>query len=127
MVIIQHRSGRKATGGAYKRQSVRRQHMMGNQPTLTTLGATRTVTARKLGGEAKQRLLSSNTVNVYDPKSKKHATATITTIADNPSNRNYARRNIMTCGAVIETSAGKAKITNRPGQEGQINAVLLRE
>ena len=28
-------------------------------------------------------------------------------------------------GAIIETSAGKARITNRPSQEGQINAVLI--
>jgi small subunit ribosomal protein S8e len=47
------------------------------------------------------------------------------TIAENPSNRNFARRSIMTKGTVIETSAGKARITNRPGQEGAINAVLI--
>jgi small subunit ribosomal protein S8e len=32
---------------------------------------------------------------------------------------------VMTKGAVIETSAGRAKITNSPGQEGHINAVLI--
>ena len=35
------------------------------------------------------------------------------------------RRNILTKGAIIETDAGKAKITNRPGQEGTVNAVLV--
>jgi small subunit ribosomal protein S8e len=127
MVLLQHRSGRKSTGGAYKRQSVRRQHMMGSRPTLTTLGATRGVKSSALGGHVKQRLLAAQTANVYDPKTKKHSQAKITTIVDNPANRNYARRNIMTKGAVIETSAGRARITNSPGQEGQVNAVILHE
>ena len=127
MVLIQHRSGRKNTGGAYKKQVVRRQHMMGSAPTLTALGTKRTVTASAIGGHTKTRLLSADIVNVLDPKTKKFTKATISTITDNPSNRNYARRNIMTKGAVIETSAGKAKITNRPGQEGAINAVLLKD
>jgi small subunit ribosomal protein S8e len=35
------------------------------------------------------------------------------------------RRNIITKGAVIKTELGDAKVTNRPGQDGLINAVLL--
>jgi small subunit ribosomal protein S8e len=34
--------------------------------------------------------------------------------------------NIITKGAVIETDAGKARVTSRPGQHGVVNAVLLK-
>ncbi|MFB6184110.1 MAG: 30S ribosomal protein S8e, partial [Haloarculaceae archaeon] len=44
---------------------------------------------------------------------------------ENPSNPNYARRNIITKGAIIETSEGRARVTSRPGQDGQVNAVLV--
>lgn len=100
---------------------------MGSRPTLTTVGERRSVTEKKLGGEDKHRLLSAESANVYDAKAKKYTQAKITTIIDNPANRNYARRNIITCGALIDTSAGKARVTNRPGQEGAINAVLIKE
>jgi len=35
------------------------------------------------------------------------------------------RRNILTRGAVIKTEIGDARITNRPGQDGVVNAILL--
>ena len=125
MVLLQKRSNRKPTGGKYKAISVRRQHMMGSAATLTGLGSVRKQTAQKIGGGSKQRVLSSDVANVYDPKSKKYSKAKISTIVENAANRNFARRNIMTKGTVIETSAGKAKVTNRPGQEGAINAILV--
>ncbi|MEM2426420.1 MAG: hypothetical protein QXE83_05420 [Archaeoglobaceae archaeon] len=33
----------------------------------------------------------------------------------------------MTKGAIIQTEIGKAKVTNRPSQEGIINAVLIEK
>ncbi len=52
--------------------------------------------------------------------------AKITTVFQSPDNRHYARENILTKGAVIETELGKAKITSRPGQSGVVNAVLVK-
>jgi small subunit ribosomal protein S8e len=49
----------------------------------------------------------------------------IKNVVESPDNRHYARENILTKGAIIDTEAGKAKITSRPGQEGVVNAVLL--
>ena len=49
----------------------------------------------------------------------------MTTVTENPANKNYVRRNYLTKGAVVTTELGKAKITNRPGQDGCINAVLV--
>jgi small subunit ribosomal protein S8e len=53
--------------------------------------------------------------------------ADILDVAENPADPNYARRNIITRGALIETSEGRARVTSRPGQDGQVNAVLDEE
>ena len=63
--------------------------------------------------------------NLYDPKSKTYKKAKIINEIENPANRNFIRRNILTRGAVVETDAGKARITSRPGQDGVVNAVLV--
>ena len=49
----------------------------------------------------------------------------IKTVIESPDNRHYARENVLTKGAIIDTEAGKARITSRPGQEGVVNAVLI--
>jgi len=48
-------------------------------------------------------------------------------VVESPSNVNYIRRNIMTKGSLIKTEKGVARITSRPGQEGSLNAVLLKK
>ena len=60
-----------------------------------------------------------------DPKTKKSSKAKINTVVDNPANRNFIRANILTKGTVVDTDKGKARITNRPGQEGTVNGVLI--
>jgi len=37
------------------------------------------------------------------------------------------RRNILTKGAVVKTEIGLAKVTSKPGQDGIVNAVLMKE
>lgn len=51
----------------------------------------------------------------------------IINVKNNPANRDYARENIMTKGALIETEAGMARVTSRPGQHGIINAILVKK
>ena len=46
-------------------------------------------------------------------------------VLETPSNRFLARQNILTKGAIVETESGKAKITNRPSQEGSVQGVLI--
>jgi len=60
-----------------------------------------------------------------NPKTKKASVTDLKTILESPANRHFVRRNIITKGAVIETPNGKAKVTNRPSQEGFVNAVLI--
>lgn len=125
MVILQKKSNRKPTGGRYKAPVVRRQAQAGSQPTLTKIGNLRIKQDRTMGGKTKLRVLDTTIANVYDQKTKKHSKATITSVIENTANPNFTRRNIMTKGSIIETSAGKAKVTNTPGQEGAVNAILI--
>lgn len=79
------------------------------------------------GGNLKIRLHRGLHVNVTDPLTRKTGRADIQTVERNTANRNYARRNIVTKGAIVQTTLGKARVTNRPGQDGSINAVLMSE
>lgn len=125
MVVTQHRSRKKPTGAKYKSSRAKRKYEIGRRPTMTKIGNTKSKTIRLKGGLKKTRLLSVDTVNLLDPKTKKFSKAKIKNSVENTANRHFIRRNILTKGAVIETEKGRAKITNRPGQEGTVNAVLV--
>lgn len=125
MVVTQSRPKRKLTGARYKAYRRKRTYEMGNHPTLTKLDDRSLSKIRTRGNNKKLRLLSTDVANIYDPKTKKYQKIKIKTILENPANRHFVRRNIMTKGGVIETEMGKAKITSRPGQDGTINAVLI--
>lgn len=124
MVVNQARGKTKSTGKKYKKSFPKRQYESGSQPTLTKVGETKRKSIRVIGGNDKQRLLSADKVNLFDPKAKKYVQAKIVTSIENAANRHFVRRNILTKGALIETDKGKARITSRPGQEGAISAVL---
>ena len=125
MAVNQYRSKRKPSGGRYKKLTVRRKHQLGNLPTHTKIEKRSVNQARGLGGNIKTKLLSENSCNLFDPKTKKHIKAKVLNVVENPANPHFVRRNILTKGAVIETDKGKARVTSRPGQEGTINAVLV--
>ena len=125
MAISQARSRRKQSGGRYKDYRKKRQFELGRQPSFTKLGKKRVQVIRTMGSNRKLRLLSADTANLFEPKSKTFKQAKIKTITDNPANRHFIRRNIMTKGSIIETEFGKARITSRPGQDGVVNAVLI--
>lgn len=103
----------------------KKKHELGREPTETQVGepSFRTVDAR--GSGEKVRALATNVANVNDGGETVHAT--IEDVVENPSNPNYARRNIITKGAILETDAGRARVTSRPGQTGQVNAVLVED
>ena len=124
MSIVQKRSRSKSTGGRYK-SVTKRIANKGSLPAATLVAPLSKRVKRMRGGGAKEMLLACNKANVYDPSSKKTAVADIKSVIDNPANRNFVRRNILTKGAVIETSLGKARVTSRPGQQGFVNAVLV--
>jgi small subunit ribosomal protein S8e len=119
------RSIRKRTGGRIRPNRKRRKHELGRLPAETQIGETtvRTIDAR--GNREKLRTLRTDVVNVATGGTT--VEATIEDVVENPANPNYARRNIITRGAIVETSEGRARITSRPGQDGQVNAVLIEE
>ncbi|MBN1385393.1 30S ribosomal protein S8e [Candidatus Woesearchaeota archaeon] len=127
MAISQRRSKRKVSGTIYNRKGRgKRKYELGRLPTMTKLGKEKRKTIRVRGGNLKTRLIGAEFANLYDPKTKKYQKAKIKTVADNPANKNYVRRNIITKGTIIDTEAGKARITSRPGQDGILNAVLVK-
>jgi len=125
MGISQLRPNRKPTGSRYTAYRKQRLNELAKKPSLTKLEERRSRTVRVLGANTKSKLLSTDVANVFDPKSKKYSKVKIKTIVESPANRHFTRRNIMTKGCLIETEAGKAKVTSRPGQDGTINAVLV--
>ena len=125
MALSQARPRRKETGGRYIAYRKKRQYELGREPSFTKLGKKRRQVIRTMGSNRKLRLLSADTANLFDPKTKAFKQVKIKTITENPANRHFIRRNIMTKGAVVETELGKARITSRPGQDGVVNAVLI--
>lgn len=125
MVIVQARSKRKATGGRYKKQIIlKRKYELGRSPSLIKLETSKKKVIRTKGGGSKIRLMSANILNIVGSDGKFKKTKIISVI-ENSANKNFVRRNIMTKGAIVETEAGKAKITKRPGQDGILNGVLI--
>lgn len=125
MAIWQGESKRKPSGGRRMMSHKKRKFEIGREAVLPTIGADKRKYVRIRAGEIRVRMLTANTANVTNPKTGKTAKATIKTVTGNPANINYVRRNILTKGAIVQTSAGKARITSRPGQHGAINAVLV--
>ncbi len=117
-------SKRKPTGGKYHHAMPKKKMHLGRTPALTRVGEPRVRKVRTLGGNQKLRALRLNTANVYNPKTKKVIKATIEDVMLNPANRHYVRMDVITKGAVLKTDKGYVKVTNRPGQEGIVNAVF---
>jgi len=125
MVISQYRSRLKSTGSRYRALRKKKQFEAGNLPALPKVAPRKTRMISTLGGNYKVILTQADVANVLDQKTKKYHKARIINVIDNPANKHYVRRNILTKGSIISTEKGKARVTNRPGQEGQVNAVLI--
>jgi small subunit ribosomal protein S8e len=125
MVTNQERPKRKETGGRYRDYRKKRHYNMGDSPSSTGIGEKKVRVKRERSGSLKFSLLNANTINAYNPKTKKYAIAKVKTIVENKANRHFVRRNIMTKGAIVETDLGKVKVTSRPGQTNSVNGTLI--
>ncbi|MHA1115751.1 MAG: 30S ribosomal protein S8e [Candidatus Heimdallarchaeum aukensis] len=121
------RSRRKLSGGLIKKAASKKKRDMGRYPAETQIGERKLKIIRTRGGNIKQRLLRDNYANIFDPEEKISRKVKITNVLENKANREYARRRIITKGCIIETEIGNARVTSRPGQDGQINAVLIEK
>jgi len=125
MALWQGRSRRAITGKILRPYRKKRKYEMGGEHLFTTIGERRTKIVRTRGGNQKVKLLSTNVAYVTDKKTGRTTKTEILSVVENPANPHYVRRNIITKGAIIETKLGKAKVTSRPGQHGEIFAVLV--
>lgn len=121
------RLGRKITGGKYKKQRKKKLYERDMQARVVKLAEIKTKSLKTRGGHEKIVLLSANIANIIDKKTGRAKKAKIKNVLETPSNKFLARQNILIKGAVIETDAGKARITNRPSQEGNVQAVLIEQ
>lgn len=127
------KSGKKPTGGRLRtsRRCDKKLSWKGGTFASTKVNAAKqeSFTSDGLGKTSKLRLIEAKFANVLDPKTKKSQKFDVVNVVENSANREYARRNILTKGAIIEVKKGsetvKARVTSRPGQSGVINAVLL--
>ncbi|ADL19673.1 30S ribosomal protein S8e [Acidilobus saccharovorans 345-15] len=127
MGVYQYRDLKKPSGGLrslpHKRK---RRYAMGDYFVPTVLGDSRDVRVKRvMGGNYKLSLRTVTEAIVNDPKTGKSVKAKILAVVSTPANREYARRNIITKGTIIRTSAGLARVTSRPGQDGIVNAILV--
>lgn len=121
------RTGRKPSGGKYKKSRKRRSYEQARHFRQVILGKEKRKILRARGGNDKVVLLSTDKANIINQQTKKSEVVKIKAVLETPSNRFLARRNIITKSAVIDTDKGKARVTNRPSQEGAVNAVLLKD
>ncbi len=125
MALWQGRSKRKITGGRYRPIRKKRQREISREKQFTGIGERRVKPVRTRGNNCKAKLLADQVANVMDPATHTSKRAKVITVVENPADPNYVRRNIITKGTIVETEAGYAKITSRPGQVGYLNAVLV--
>jgi small subunit ribosomal protein S8e len=126
-MLWQGKSIRKASGGRYHPARTKRRHEIGSAPADSLIGATRRKISRVRGGNFKVRALRCEIASVCNQQTGETVRATIENVEENTANPNFVRRNLLTKGAIIKTSVGRAKIVSRPGQHGVINAILLAE
>jgi small subunit ribosomal protein S8e len=123
---LENLAGRKASGGRRVAQRARRKFEIDRYPNEATVGPTITITRRSRGNNMKTALKSAETVNVWDPSSKKTTKFAIIRVTKNPANKDYERRGVISKGALVEIQAGTARVISRPGQDGSINAILIK-
>jgi len=124
--IYQGNDFRKITGGRRRPHRNVRKYELGRFPTLTIVAdEEKRQKIRTRGGNTKVRAMKVTYASLVDPRTGKSKRVRIVKVAETPANREYARRNIVVRGAIIETEEGLAKVTSRPGQNGVINAVLI--
>jgi len=119
--------GKKISGGLYHASRKSKHYEAEGQARIVKLGGIRSKNMRTRGGNIKTVLLTADVANVFNPKTNKTQVSKITNVVETPSNRFLARQNVLQKSAIIETELGKARITNRPSQEGHVQAVLLNE
>ena len=134
MTLWHEKSLRKASGGILNSRNRASKYLnqKGGEFAETTLNETREAKIVKgRGTTQKTKLRKADVANVTNPSTKKTEKMKIIWVHENAANRLYVRRNIITKGTLIEVeknwSKSFARVTNRPGQEGSVSAILAEK
>ncbi len=126
MPVYQGSDLKKITGGKKRPYRKPRKREVGSFPTETVVSENEErVVSRAYGGNSKVRVRRALYANVQVP-GEGNKKARILRVVEAPMNPDYVRRGIIVKGVVIETELGRAIVTSRPGQDGVINAVLVK-
>src|SRR5215211_5084331 len=115
---IENLGGRKLTGGRKVAMRGRRKFEIDRYPNEAVVGPSQVVARRIRGNNNKVAFKSAEFANVIDQENKR--------VIKNPANRDYERRGVVSKGAIIESENGTARVVSRPGQDGVVNAILIK-
>jgi small subunit ribosomal protein S8e len=122
------KSRRRISGGKVKSKRKKRKDELGREslPCKVMDEDHRKIIDVRGDKKEKQRMQTASSVNLTDPETGETSKEEVEDVLENPANPHFVRRNIITKGSIIQTSDGKARVTSRPGQNGQINAVKVK-
>ena len=97
---------------------------MGKRFTATKVAETTVREMQRVkGGRTKPKLKKAAFANVLTKEGMKKVKILGVMESHRPD---YARENIITKGAILKTDVGKVKVTNRVGQDGIVNGILIQ-
>ncbi|MBI5553959.1 MAG: 30S ribosomal protein S8e [Candidatus Diapherotrites archaeon] len=126
------KSKKKPSGGKHNtvNRADKKRYQRGGLAAHTTIAAkaeTEQVTTK--GGKQNLVALKATHALVTDPKTHKTVKAQLLSVVENPADNQFARRNIITKGAILRVKLGEhekyVKVTSRPGQDAHVNTMLL--
>jgi small subunit ribosomal protein S8e len=123
---IENLGGRKLTGGRKVAMRGRRKFEIDRYPNEAVVGPSQVVARRIRGNNNKVAFKSAEFANVIDQENRRVTKSKILRVTKNPANRDYERRGVVSKGAIIESENGTARVVSRPGQDGVVNAILIK-
>lgn len=107
----------------------KRKYGIGRHPVETVIAEDKRKKIGTKGGSFKVKLVSAKYANVVIEG--KPVKCEITGFIENPANKEYTKRKVITKGALINVKPPgdkkelKVRVVSRPGQDGTVNAVSL--
>ena len=116
---------RSGTGGRMGTKEGKKLCYFGCAPTHSKVSQKEVRVMRNIRGSSKKVVLkSAQYANVRD-KEGKIRKVKLKNVIETPDNRHNARQNILTMGAIVDSDIGRIRITNRVGQDGVVNGILI--
>ena len=119
------------------RRSDKRLIWKGGDPAHTTIvlegeeGEVERFGKKGLGNTKKTKLRLEKQVTATEAGSGKARRFDIITVVENKADEQFARRNIITKGAVLKVKDGNGetfvKVTSRPGQSGNVSGIIIKD